>query len=63
MALAGVLIIKQPDLGTTIVIGCITFSMLFAAGVRIRTLVVPGMAVLRRRRRAGDVDHLHAATA
>ncbi len=45
MVVAGVFIIKQPDLGTTIVIACITFSMLFAAGVRIRTLVVPGMAV------------------
>jgi cell division protein FtsW len=46
MVFAGVLIIKQPDLGTTIVIACITFSMLFAAGVRIRTLALPGLAVL-----------------
>ena len=35
MALAAVLIIKQPDLGTAIVLGCITFAMLFAAGVRL----------------------------
>ncbi len=45
MALAAVLIVKQPDLGTAIVIGCITFSMLFAAGTRLRLLVVPGVVV------------------
>jgi cell division protein FtsW len=46
LAIAGVLILKQPDLGTTIVLGCTAFSMLFAAGVRLRTLLVPGGAVL-----------------
>jgi cell division protein FtsW len=46
MAVAAVLIVKQPDLGTAIVIGCITFSMLFAAGTRLRLLVLPGTAVL-----------------
>lgn len=46
MAVAAVLIVKQPDLGTAIVIGCITFSMLFAAGTRLRLLVLPGAAVL-----------------
>jgi cell division protein FtsW len=45
MALAAVLIVKQPDLGTAIVIGCITFSMLFAAGTRLRLLLVPGVVV------------------
>ena len=45
MALAAVLIIKQPDLGTAIVIGCITFSMLFAAGVRLPTLAASGVTV------------------
>jgi cell division protein FtsW len=45
MGLAAVLIVKQPDLGTAIVIGCITFSMLFAAGTRLRLLVVPGVVV------------------
>ncbi|MGA2803625.1 MAG: putative lipid II flippase FtsW [Acidimicrobiales bacterium] len=45
MGLAAVLIVKQPDLGTAIVIGCITFSMLFAAGTRLRLLVLPGVAV------------------
>ena len=46
MAVAAVLIVKQPDLGTAIVIGCITFSMLFAAGTRLRLLVLPGAAVM-----------------
>ena len=46
MSLAAVLIVKQPDLGTAIVLGCITFSMLFAAGTRLRLLVVPGVLVL-----------------
>ena len=46
MVLAAVLIIKQPDLGTAIVIGCITFSMLFAAGVRLPTLVASAVMVL-----------------
>ena len=45
MAVAAVLIVRQPDLGTAIVLGCITFSMLFAAGTRLRLLVVPGGAV------------------
>ena len=45
MAIAAVLIVRQPDLGTAIVLGCITFSMLFAAGTRLRLLVVPGGAV------------------
>lgn len=38
MTVAGVLIVKQPDLGTAIVVGCITFAMLFAAGVRLRLI-------------------------
>lgn len=46
MVLAAVLIIKQPDLGTAIVLGCITFSMLFAAGVRLPTLASSGVLVL-----------------
>jgi cell division protein FtsW len=33
LAAAGMLIILQPDLGTCIVIACITFSLMFAAGV------------------------------
>ncbi len=46
MSLAAVLIVKQPDLGTAIVLGCITFSMLFAAGTRLRLLLAPGVLVL-----------------
>jgi cell division protein FtsW len=46
LAIAAVLILKQPDLGTTIVVGCIAFSMLFAAGVGLFALVVPGGIVL-----------------
>jgi cell division protein FtsW len=45
MALAAVLIVKQPDLGTAIVLGCITFSMLFAAGVRLPLLAASAFAV------------------
>ena len=45
MGLAAVLIVKQPDLGTAIVLGCITFSMMFAAGVRMRILVASGFAI------------------
>ncbi len=37
LAAAG-LIMAQPDLGTTIVISCISFVMLYAAGVRLRLL-------------------------
>ncbi len=46
LAFAGVLILKQPDLGTSIVLGCTAFAMLFASGVRLRTLLLPGAAVL-----------------
>jgi cell division protein FtsW len=45
MVLAVVLIVKQPDLGTAIVVGCITFSMLFAAGVRLPILAASGAVV------------------
>lgn len=38
LAVAGVFIVKQPDLGTAIVLACITFSLLFAAGVRLRLI-------------------------
>jgi cell division protein FtsW len=45
LALAAVLIVKQPDLGTAIVLGCITFSMLFAAGVRLPLLAASAFTV------------------
>lgn len=38
LAIAAGLIMKQPDLGTAIVISCITFVMMFSAGVPIRVL-------------------------
>ena len=38
LGVAGVLIMKQPDLGTTIVLCCITFGLLFAANVRLRLI-------------------------
>ncbi len=36
LGFAGVLIMKQPDLGTCMVITCITFSLMFAAGLPVR---------------------------
>ncbi len=52
VAVAGILIMKQPDLGSCIVIFCIAFSLLYAAGVPQRTLLaafgllaVPGAAL------------------
>jgi cell division protein FtsW len=38
VAVAGILIMKQPDLGSCIVIVCIAFSLLFAAGLPARIL-------------------------
>ncbi len=38
LAVSAILIMRQPDLGTAIVIACITFAMLFSAGVPLRTL-------------------------
>jgi cell division protein FtsW len=40
LGILALLIIKQPDLGTAIVLTCIAASVLFAAGVRRRSLVV-----------------------
>jgi cell division protein FtsW len=45
MSVAAVLIVRQPDLGTAVVLGCITFSMLFAAGTRLRLLAGWGALV------------------
>lgn len=45
LAFSGVLIMKQPDLGTCIVLACITFSLLFAAGVRARLIAVTFVVV------------------
>jgi cell division protein FtsW len=38
LALACVLLIAQPDMGTAIVVTCITFSLLFAAGVPLKPI-------------------------
>jgi cell division protein FtsW len=45
MVVAAVLIVKQPDLGTAVVLCCITFSLLFAAGVRLPVLAASGASV------------------
>ena len=37
--LAGGLILMQPDMGTALVIGCITMAILFASGVPMRPIV------------------------
>ncbi len=38
--LAGLLVMKQPDMGTTLVLASIAFGLLFAAGTKVRTLAV-----------------------
>ncbi|MCL4423461.1 MAG: putative lipid II flippase FtsW [Actinobacteria bacterium] len=38
LAVMGVLVMKQPDMGTTLVLGCIAFGLLFTAGVPMRSL-------------------------
>ncbi|MHB1986862.1 MAG: putative lipid II flippase FtsW [Acidimicrobiales bacterium] len=52
VAFAGILIMKQPDLGTCIVIVCIAFALMFSAGLPVRIvagsfmlLAVPGAAL------------------
>jgi cell division protein FtsW len=45
LIVAAMLIVKQPDLGTAMVLCCITYAMLFAAGVRLRYLLASGAAV------------------
>jgi cell division protein FtsW len=37
---AGLLVMMQPDMGTTLVLASIVFGLLFASGTRVRTLVV-----------------------
>ncbi len=57
LGVGGELIVAQPDLGTAMVLCCITFGLLFAGGVRLRLLggVVCGVSVL------GGFFALHAA--
>jgi len=48
LGLSGVLVLKQPDMGTALVLACITLSMLYAGGVPLRPVikVLIGVAVL-----------------
>jgi cell division protein FtsW len=48
LGLAGVLVLKQPDMGTALVLACITLSLLYAGGVPLRPVikVLIGVAVL-----------------
>ena len=48
LGLAGVLVLKQPDMGTALVLACIALSMLYAGGVPLRPVlkVLVGVAVL-----------------
>jgi cell division protein FtsW len=39
LAVAGVLVLKQPDMGTALVLACITFSVLYAGGVPLRPVL------------------------
>ncbi len=57
LGVAGVLIMKQPDLGTAIILCCITFALLFVACVRLRLLlsVMGGVGLV------GGYLALHAA--
>lgn len=40
LVVAGALIMKQPDMGTTLIVACVTFGMLFVAGTGMRTMLV-----------------------
>ena len=46
--IAGVLVLKQPDMGTALVLACITLALLYAGGVPLRPVlkVLLGVAVL-----------------
>jgi len=48
LGIAGVLVLKQPDMGTALVLACIALSMLYAGGVPLRPVlkVMAGVAVL-----------------
>jgi cell division protein FtsW len=48
LGIAGILVLKQPDMGTALVLACITLSMLYAGGVPLRPVlkVLAGVAVL-----------------
>jgi len=48
LGIAGILVLKQPDLGTALVLACITLALLYAGGVPLRPVlkVLLGVAVL-----------------
>ncbi len=48
LGIAGVLVLKQPDMGTALVLACITLALLYAGGVPLRPVlkVLLGVAVL-----------------
>jgi len=39
LAVAGILVLKQPDMGTALVLACITLSLLYAGGVPLRPVL------------------------
>jgi cell division protein FtsW len=39
LAVSGLLVLKQPDMGTALVLACITFSLLYAGGVPLRPVL------------------------
>ena len=51
LVVSAALIIKQPDMGTAMVLSCTAFGILFMSGVELAPLH-QGAAVLRRHRRA-----------
>ncbi|MHB8219600.1 MAG: putative lipid II flippase FtsW [Acidimicrobiales bacterium] len=53
---AGGLIIVQPDLGTAVVIGCISLVLLFASGVPMRPILKLGGALVAAALVAGMID-------
>jgi cell division protein FtsW len=48
LSIAGILVLKQPDLGTALVLACITLALLYGGGVPLRPVlkVLAGVAVL-----------------
>jgi len=48
LSIAGVLVLKQPDMGTALVLACITLALLYAGGVPLRPVlkVLAGVALL-----------------
>ena len=45
-AVAGLLVMRQPDMGTTLVIGCIVLALLYVAGTPLRTMAALGIGAV-----------------